>query len=231
MSGIDPLARVERACVVEIALAGVRHDVRNRLAAVRQAAFFLRNKTRPHDASVADPRIDRFFALIDEEIDRANSLLGDAEPIRRIHARAEARFDARASVVLGVETASRRDGVSVTLEAESGRAFGDPHEVALAVRCLVENAVCASPVPGRVAVVGRSADDGYELTVRDEGTGIGPELRESLASATGPGSAGGLGLAIAHRVARRDGGRLSVADHVPGFEIGLWLPAGPREPR
>jgi CheY-like chemotaxis protein len=55
--------------------AEVRHFVRNRLAAIRNAAFYLQRRTEPTPLWREDPRVPRFFALIMDELAQIETTL------------------------------------------------------------------------------------------------------------------------------------------------------------
>jgi signal transduction histidine kinase len=91
---------------------------------------------------------------------------------------------------------------------------------------LVENALVHGPEDGRVSVALVAVDDQAVLTVRDEGPGPDPALRERLFERfwRGPDAAGrpgsGLGLSIVAAIAERHGGRI----RVDGSEFTISLP-------
>ena len=79
------------------------------------------------------------------------------------------------------------------------------------------------------AATGASGAPLVRVTVRDEGAGIPPALREQVFEPFARGQRGaggaGLGLAIVRDVLRGHGGRAYVADHGPGATVVLELPA------
>jgi signal transduction histidine kinase len=93
---------------------------------------------------------------------------------------------------------------SVTLAAIRGHAAF----VTEALRGLLENAVCHTPANSRV-IVGIAVDG--TVTIDDDGPGLPPEVQrrfgEPFAHGRTPASGAGLGIAIAHQVARLHGGR------------------------
>lgn len=76
----------------------------------------------------------------------------------------------------------------------------------------VENALQATPAGGKICLTGKTLGDLLYLTVRDTGSGIGPELRERIFDPffTTRGQGTGLGLAIALGVARAHGGDIEL---------------------
>jgi PleD family two-component response regulator len=56
----------------------VRHDLRNRFASIRNAAFYLRTRVEKRtDLFSTDPRVPAFFNLIDEELARAEAIVAE----------------------------------------------------------------------------------------------------------------------------------------------------------
>ena len=55
----------------------LRHDMRNKFAAIVNATYYLRRRLRDSDAWRADPRIAEFFTLIDNELAAADRLLSE----------------------------------------------------------------------------------------------------------------------------------------------------------
>jgi two-component system sensor histidine kinase TtrS len=95
----------------------------------------------------------------------------------------------------------------------------DAGELAVALGCLLENALEAAPVAGALRVACTSAAGGLlAVTVEDDGPGFGPEAAERAFDpffSTKPGRLG-LGLAIARRIALRWGGRVDLRSPGPG---------------
>ena len=112
---------------------------------------------------------------------------------------------------------------------DDGTARFDPVLLTLAVRNLLENALCHSQGP--VLVGTREAIGGIEITVEDEGPGIpSDELPRATdrffrGRAKSP-SGSGLGLAIAKEAAARMGGTLALKNRKPhGLAATLSIPA------
>jgi signal transduction histidine kinase len=72
---------------------------------------------------------------------------------------------------------------------------------------------------------------GVQVSVRDDGPGIPPELRARLFEpfvTAGKASGTGIGLALARRIVERHGGRLElVPSSGPGATFSLWFPVEP----
>lgn len=98
---------------------------------------------------------------------------------------------------------------------------------------LISNAIKFGAADGpRIDVGASREDDGWRLTVRDDGRGIAPEDQERIFEAfervrgpeARPGQ--GLGLSICQRVVARSDGRIGVASPPgAGATFWVWLPA------
>src|SRR5438477_4154409 len=65
-----------RTFVVEELVSVLRHDLRNRLAAIRNARFFLQRKFEAGAPELnAGPRVGQMFGLIESELDAAEALM------------------------------------------------------------------------------------------------------------------------------------------------------------
>jgi len=115
---------------------------------------------------------------------------------------------------------------------------GDQAMLMRAVSNLMDNAVKYSPDGGRVECGIRAAGGFWELWLSDEGPGVAPEDRSRIfqpfvrLGGRGRQDVGGvgLGLAFVHTVARRHGGRVSLApERTQGATFVLRLPAAPAQ--
>lgn len=126
-----------------------------------------------------------------------------------------------------------------TSSVQSAMVSCERRSVTMALRNLVENAVRYSPEQARVSVTTRIDGDAVELSVKDQGIGIGPvdlprifdrfyradEARDRDSGGTG------IGLAIVKHVARQHGGRVRVwSEPGVGSTFTLVLPTINTEP-
>ncbi|WP_437605450.1 HAMP domain-containing sensor histidine kinase [Sorangium sp. So ce834] len=223
----DPLGAAEQAAVADEILSVLRHDLRNRFAIVRNASFYIKRKVAGDAAYSADPRIAEFFGIIDEEVIAASARLDESVDAARLFTRRSARVSA-ADCVRRAAACARigASGARVELSAEDGDVEADPIELAVAVRCLIENAVESTPEDGVVTVQGAASGARYLIQVTDAGGSTGEVDGEALLRpfyTTKPGHFG-LGLNIARRVARRYRGALALEPRSRGTSAIIDLP-------
>lgn len=160
-------------------------------------------------------------------------------------ARAErAGADATARTISARELLAERQEVwsglagdeQVTIEVDAPARLllvATPERIASALDNLLANAIDASPAGGTITLRATAADGHVELHVLDEGPGMAPEARRraldrfwrATAEVTKLGG-NGLGLPIAQKLARSDGGELELRPAAGGgLDAVIILPA------
>ena len=204
------LEKTARIAAFDEAMAVLRHDVRNRLASIRNAAFYLRRKAvGPAPIGEQDPRIPRFIDLIDAEAAAVEKSLAG-----RLRATESERqpIDLAALARQLVEAVTPPDQVEIRVApGEPAHVEGDGTRLGVALCCLLENAVEALASPGivRVEVERRG---GVSVAVLDDGPGLGditPERALEPFFSTRPGHLG-IGLNVARTIAALHGGTIEI---------------------
>lgn len=205
--------------------AGLAHEVKNPLGAIKGAAQLLSDPRGKLDRSERE-----FIGIILEEVERLDRVVGNVLDYARPTKGELGTVDVNAVVRRTLTVlASERAGdweVKTELAESLPMARADAEQLRQVLINLVRNAVQAVGPRGAVQVStqlrppGRTGSPGtawVEINVRDEGPGIAPQLLEKLflpfftTKATGT----GLGLAISQRVVEEMGGRIEVASQ-PG---------------
>ncbi|MEN6348869.1 MAG: PAS domain-containing sensor histidine kinase [Syntrophomonas sp.] len=99
--------------------------------------------------------------------------------------------------------------------------WGDPEQLAMAVLNIVRNAISATTEPGPITMELREGPDYIEVSIRDVGTGISPEVKDSLflPFITTRERSTGLGLTIAQSIVHNHGGMIFAADSPEGGAV------------
>ena len=219
------VAASERLAAIGRVAAGVAHEIRNPIAAMRLKA---------ENAVAGDPeRKDQALAMILGQIDRLDALL------RRLLSMTERERLSRTSVALKpflesclathVELA-RSKTVALECIADNEEASFDLDQMRRALDNLVLNAIEAAPAGTAIVVAARHDHDDLVISVRDEGSGPPVQIRDHLFEpfVTGRANGTGLGLSIVREVASAHGGTARLAGRQAGtvFEIvAPWRPS------
>jgi two-component system, NtrC family, sensor histidine kinase PilS len=207
----------KQAAFVRIA-AGMAHDIRNPLAALRGATEMLTTTGSSQEVG------DRLLSIVMRESDRLNSLLGDflAMVGSRKADSQRVLFTDLVEDVVDLFSRDPRVGKDIMLETLINKGLeveGDPARLKQAVWNILTNALEASPRGSVVRVVLESdSSSGYAvLRIQDSGSGIPPEVRDRIFEpfTTTKEGGTGLGLALALTVVRDHEGTIE-ADSSPG---------------
>jgi two-component system sensor histidine kinase MtrB len=200
-------------------LAGVAHDLRNPLSALKMSAALV---APGRDAS--PERIQKTLALVRRQVARLDRMVGDLLDATRIEAgklelqleERDARELARAVVELYQATGASHE-LCLELPDTPVPLFCDGTRIEQVLNNLVSNALKYSPVGSRVDVVVAREGEQALLSVSDQGIGLSAEERRYLFAAfkRAPGArerapGAGLGLSVARRIVEAHGGRIEV---------------------
>jgi signal transduction histidine kinase len=219
--------------------AGLAHEIRNPLGAIKGAAQFLVPQGRGDD--------DEWLQVIVEEVDRLNGVvtqfLDYSRPLKSTPAPTDVNdvLERTAKLVRAELPASVE--LVLDLGARLPRVQTDAEQLKQVLINLFRNAVQAMPGGGKIFVATSIPDEGLrllrppdtvELRVRDTGPGIPEEHRENIFVPffTTKEKGTGLGLAICQRLIRHHGGSISLLARPPGegAEFVIRLPAVIEEP-
>jgi heavy metal sensor kinase len=202
-------------------VADASHELRTPLAAMRsEIDVSLRADDLP-------PAARRVLESAREEVDRMTRTVDDLLVLAsldegRLELLAEPLdlHDVVTHAVASLDPLARTRGISLSVDGPAAMAVGDADRLGHAVRNLVENAIKFSPEGGEVVATTWAADGEVGVTVRDQGPGVAPEVRERIfdrffradPARTRSTGGGGLGLAISREIALAHAGRVWVDD-------------------
>lgn len=214
-------------------LAAVSHEFRAPLALIKGYATTLLADDVNWDA--ADQR--QFLGLVSREADRLTELVQRVLDMSRIDAgmvdlqRTPVEIE---SVIRNAIESAPQWGERVAVgELPMATVEVDSTRIVTAIRNLVDNACKYSAATEQVQVSAWMDDGEVCVSVRDNGPGIEPGMRERIFDTFVRGNEGldgqsgiGLGLAISRGFVDAHGGRLGVAEtnDDSGTEFRLWLP-------
>ncbi len=216
------VAGSERLAALGRVAAGVAHEIRNPMAAMR---------LRAENALAGDPaRQGPALAASLVQIARVDRLVAELLAMtqrRQPELRTVALHGFLEGQAAGHRERADQAGVTLTVVCEETAASFDPELIGRALDNLLLNAIRHTPAGGHVQVhATKLPPHGLRIGVTDSGTGIDPALRPRLFEpfATSRPDGTGLGLAIAREMAVAHGGRLDLVEadgHGASFALDL----------
>ena len=236
----------DRLAVLGQMAAGLAHEIRNPLGAIKGAAQLLAEPS-PENAIALDPGSREFLGIILEEVERLDRVVGSVLDLARPNqGAAVVPTDVNAVVrrtlqVLSTEPGSEELKVEFTHDQTLPRVAIDPEQLRQVLMNLLRNAAQAMKGRGKVAVStrvrfgrgtrsgGPASDEPFvELNVADNGPGISQKVLENIFMPffTTKDKGTGLGLAISQRIVQGAGGRIEVRSYEgKGSTFAVILPA------
>ena len=220
------VASAERLAALGRVAAGVAHEIRNPIAAMRLRA---ENALATADE---ERRTQALQAVLDQ-VARLDRLSGELLAMTQRREPRPVRVELAALLAgYAEEHADQALAAGVTIRTQgNGEASIDPDLTRRALDCLFGNAVRHTPPGGTVTLRAARVGDTMTLHVEDTGPGVDLALRETLFDpfVTGRPEGTGLGLAIARELVGAQGGRLYLDQAGPegaGAHFVIELPAG-----
>jgi len=212
--------------------AGLAHEVKNPLSAIKGAAQLL---GEPPSGHATDEASSEFLAIILEEVERLDRVVCSVLNYARPSQGDPGPIDVNAVVDQTLRLlSSDRDGsceYETQLEQGLPSVRADAEQLRQVLINLIRNAAQAMGGRGTVTITTRSraesADRSVEIAVTDRGPGITPEVRPHLFVPffTTRAQGTGLGLAISERIVQEMGGRIEVLTAIgSGSTFSVQLP-------
>ncbi|ASU37138.1 two-component sensor histidine kinase [Herbaspirillum sp. meg3] len=229
----NQLTQAERLATLGRVSAGLAHEIRNPLGAMRMKA----ENALAAPSDVREARVAGALEAVLSQTARLESLVSsllaltqpfhvERRPVdlyewinerRQAHIETALKNGVRIDLVVDPDTAllARRSGPF------------DPEQMARALDNLILNALAHTDRAGRIELGARRLQNGaLQLWITDDGAGIPVELRDSLFEpfATARPGGTGLGLALVREIMQAHGGRITLAETSPGARFEMELP-------
>jgi two-component system, OmpR family, sensor histidine kinase MtrB len=217
-------------------LAGVAHDLRNPLGALRMSASILSS-----DRTLSPDQVSNLASIINRQVLALDRMVGDLLDTSHIEAghlelritECDLRSVAQDAFDL-FSLASQEHQLTLTLPDSPVVVRCDPLRIQQVLNNLISNAIKYSPPQTKIELKLEEDEQRVRVEVSDEGVGISPDelayifepfRRTKTAKDEVPGV--GLGLSVAQRIVRAHGGRIHVESQVgKGSTFRVELPGG-----
>jgi signal transduction histidine kinase len=227
------IERQEKLASLGVLAAGVAHEIRNPLTAIKARLFTLNKAIKATPSAVEDAGvIEREINRLEHIVRAVLSFARPAEPKQQLMAATALLRDVQELMSAQLSKAN----IELTIEALAEPVIQvDPNQLKQVLLNLVQNAADSIEERGKIvlrAAVERANLDGRPanvavLEVQDNGKGISADAQKRLFDpfyTTKP-SGTGLGLSIAARIIERHGGALRYETEVDrGTTFGILLP-------
>lgn len=222
--------------------AGLAHEIRNPLGAIKGAAQLLAEPAPPHKGDGVDRE---FLGIILEEVDRLDRVVGSVLDLARPNQKGVVPIDVNSVIRRTVQILSPERSedlvVEVTLDGSLPRVAIDPEQLRQVLMNLMRNASQAMKNRGKITIMSRvrfgrgtrpsatGSDETFvEITVADNGPGISQKVLQNIFMPffTTKAQGTGLGLAVSQRIIQGAGGRIDVRTYEgKGSTFAIVLPS------
>lgn len=225
----EQVSRASRLSSIGMLAAGLAHEIRNPLVAVKTFLDLLPQRLDDREF------LTHFRDLSQSELRRVMNLLTDLLALGKsttVEYRSVEVVPTLEPVLRLMESSARKRGVTLVVRAGAALppVWADADRLKQILLNLVLNAIEVSPQGGEVTVEIRSVRQGVLLEVTDHGPGIPAEHLENIFNPffTTKETGTGLGLALVHQMVVEHGGQIGV-DSTPGrgSVFRVTLPAAP----
>src|SRR5208283_2205372 len=222
------LVKSERLAAIGELAGMVGHDLRNPLAGIKNAAYYLKKK----GATCPEGQAKEMLEIIDKAIDHSNKIINDLlDYAREIHLE-PTECAPRTLVDEAVRMIQVPDRIQIVNHILGETWFKvDADKMMRVFINLIKNAIEAMPEKGTLEITSHQTKDKLEIAFADTGMGIPEETLPKIFAPlfTTKAQGMGFGLAICKRIIESHGGTISVKTAVnKGTTFTITLPIKPK---
>lgn len=203
------MARLDRLNLIGEMAAGIGHEIRNPMTAVR--GFLQILGTKEECVKYKD-----YFDLMIEELDRANSIITEFLKLARNKTVEKKLFnlnDEIKTLFPLIQSDAMKSDKNIVLELEEiPDLLMDEKEIRQVILNLVRNGLEASPAGSDLMIKTFTVDNDVILAIKDNGKGINPDVLEKIGTPffTTKDNGTGLGLAVCYSIAERHNAKIEI---------------------
>ena len=220
----ERLVKSERFAAIGELAGMVGHDLRNPLAGIKNATYYLKKKS----GTISEFQYKEMIEIIEKAIDHSDKIINDLlEYSREMHLELT-KYSAHTLVDETLKTIKVPSRLKIVNNVQKEDLIWVNADKMLRVfENLVKNAIDAMPEKGTLEISSCQRNDGVEIDFADTGTGIPEETLQKIFTPlfTTKAQGMGFGLAICKRIMEAHGGTIEVKTKVnKGTTFVIHLP-------
>jgi PAS domain S-box-containing protein len=207
------LMKSERFAAIGELAGMIGHDLRNPLAGIKNATYYLKKK----GTTISEAQIQEMIEIIDKAIDHSDKIINDLLDYSREMHLELTKYSAYALVNDTLEMLKVPDRIKIVNRVQQDDWIWVNTDKMLRVFInLVKNSIDAMPEKGTLEISSCQRNNCVEIVFADTGTGIPEEIMEKLFTPlfTTKAQGMGFGLAICKRIVEAHGGTIKVKSQV-----------------
>ncbi|MCA9319916.1 MAG: PAS domain S-box protein, partial [Planctomycetes bacterium] len=226
----EQVSRLDTLAALGEMAAGVAHEIRNPLNGIEGFAALLE---RAVSKGVTDAGLTRYADNIRRGVREVNTIISNLLTFASPDSIRSGRVDLSALLQGIIDEVRGSHATAKTIRGHFPREGcedvpGDAIKLKIVFVNLIKNAVEAAGIEGHVDVLLELSERSFLVTVRDDGPGLAPTMRDKLFRpfSTDKPDGTGLGLAIANKLVSLHGGGIEALEAAQGCTFRVTLPRG-----
>lgn len=224
----ERLLKSERLAAIGQVAAMVGHDLRNPLASISGATYYLKRKLYQK----LDENARKMLEIIERDIQYSNKIINDLVEYSREIKLELTETTPKAIVKNGLALVEIPRNVKVLdLTQDKPKIKADVDKMQRVFANIIKNAVDAMPDGGKLTILSRKSNGNVQFMFVDTGVGMAKEVLEKIWAPffTTKAKGMGLGLPVCKRLIEAHGGKISVESIVgKGTTFKVTLPIKPK---
>jgi signal transduction histidine kinase len=234
------LRRAENLASLTTLAAGIAHEIKNPLGAISIHLQLMRKKLAKENSENPDPVIDKYFSILNEEVDRLNHIVVDflfaVRPmLLELREKNIKTLIEELAELVRVELEEAH--ILLLLEFEDSPpppVLIDERYMKQALLNLIKNAQAAMPKGGLLTIAAQTSGSELRISICDTGVGISEKNLKKIFDPyfTTKDNGTGLGLTLVFKIIREHQGEISVESREgEGSNFEIILPVHQKEMR
>jgi PAS domain S-box-containing protein len=209
----ERLVKSERFSAIGELAGMIGHDLRNPLAGIKNATYYLKKK----GTTISEAQTQEMIEIIDKSIDHSDKIINDLLDYSREMHLELTKYSAYALVAETLEMIKVPDRIKIVNSVQQDNwIWVNEDKMRRVFINLVKNAIDAMPEKGTLEIYSCPRNDWVEIVFADSGVGIPEEIMQKLFTPlfTTKAQGMGFGLAICKRIIEAHGGTIKVKSKV-----------------